>query len=57
LTGFKEHTKYGRFEKSSVAKQIFDKGYRIDESYLKLLIKNVNSCTFLKIYETINNLK
>lgn len=57
MTGFKEHTKYGRFEKSSVAKQIFDKGYRIDESYLKLLIKNVNSCTFLKIYETINNLK
>jgi hypothetical protein len=46
------HRKFGRFEKSSVVRHIFESDRRIDETNLKL-VRSVNNCKFLNIFESI----
>jgi hypothetical protein len=59
ITRFKEHMahrKFGRFEKSSAAQHIFESDHRIHETNLKL-VRSVNNCKFLNIFESIEIFK
>ena len=59
VTRFKEHRahlRFRRFEKSSVAQHIFESDHHIDDTCLRL-VRSVNNCKFLNIFESIEIFK